>query len=206
MIKKILIPLLLSISAFSSESQLMFNDYGSYDHSGFITAELKMASINNSAKGYTDASTVGVYYYGTTVAMLFDNNFYGGGSIYTSGSDFLANGDVEPSKVGLTYMGGVFGISPNSTEQIHFSADVFLGLGYASDTRFSDADLVLVFEPEVSIEINLTNFTKFKLGTSWRTTQGVDANHATNGWFGSTFMSGYGSFPSINYALIFGEY
>ena len=206
MIKKILLPMLLSIIIYANSSQLMFNDYESYSKSGFITTEIKSASINNSALGYTDAERINIYYYGTTAAMLFDNNFYGGGAIYIPGADFLANGAIKESKVGMTYFGGVFGVAPDSSDQIHVGYRALLGFGSAYDSRFNEIDWVLVFEPEVSLEINMTNFTKFKIGLSWLITQGVDENHASNGWFGSTFMSGYESFPNITMALIFGEY
>jgi hypothetical protein len=206
MFKKIFLYIALFGYLFSDNAQLIFNDYSAYNKSGFITTEIKMTSIDNKAKGYENASSVGVYYYGTTVALLFDNNFYGGGAIYTSGPDFLSNGEISTSNIGMTYFGGVFGISPLSAEQFHINYNAFLGFGYANDDRFDDTDIVLVFEPEVSLEVNLTNFTKLRSGISWRMTQGVDANHAVNGLFGSTYLSGYGAFPSFNLALIFGEY
>jgi hypothetical protein len=209
--KKVAALILLTISLFANESQLIFNDYNSYNRSGFVSGEVRMTSINHSATGYTDASTIGVYSYGTTVAMLFDNNFYVGGSIYTTGPDLLANGDVTESSISLTSFGGTFGIAPNSGEQLHLVYSAFLGLGVANDSRFSSAtsggiDWVVVFEPEVAVEVNMTNFTKMRMGLSWRMTQGVDSDHASNGWFSSSFMSGYGAFPSINLAVIFGEY
>lgn len=201
MVKKILLfVIFFAASLMAQEIQRMFDDYEKYDRTGYFTTDLKFSNLNNAG---TNMSTI---FYGAGGGLQFDSNYYVGGALYTSTSNFLANGDITTNGLSLTYGGGVLGIVSENYESMHLVLNGLLGLGYAYDSTASTGDLVIVIEPELGLEFNVTNFTKLKLGWSWRITQGVDAAHASNGLFGSSWFAGYGDFFSINFGITLGEY
>lgn len=191
--------LLIFITNILFGADKIFNDYNEYGKTNFMSGDVKFSELGGTS----------VMFIGTNVGVTFDNRFYAGGAIFTSIPDYFANGQIVESDINLTYVGGVFGILLNGDDSYHTVFNILGGFGIANDVNYVDSDFVLILEPEIAIEFNLTNFARLKIGASWRITQGVDENHLSNGFLisdSTLFGAGYGDIFSINMGVILGQY
>ena len=207
--KSIILLVLLANTLFGADK--IFNDYTEYGKTNYMGGDMKFTSFYHPS-GDSDHSGkyIPVMLIGASAGVFYDNRFYTGGAVYTSIDNYFANGDIVNSNISLTYAGGVFGILLNGDDSYHTIFQILGGLGFANDANYTDSmDLVLMLEPEIALELNLTNFARLKISASWRVTQGVDTNHLGGGLFGSdnTLLgAGYGSIFNFGLGVILGQY
>lgn len=160
---------------------------GHVDTSGYIQPMFKRSEFKGNAESYL----------GVRGGVVFDHKLMLGASIYTLLSDVpITTREDSLRIVKFTYGGLELEYTFWTEAMFHPTLSVMIGLGgikYRDPEKGSfydpDSDTVGVFEPLLSLEINVTDFARLTLGGSYRWVTGVDlielSNSDAEGWGGS---------------------
>lgn len=169
--KKLLILLCLFsiyVSAASAEQQTLIT--GKFENSGYGGPMLRSAVI----KGNTGVMA------GGEGAWLVNRTFFLGGAGLGLVSTFKAS-SFDPAKTGdlsYTYGGIKIGMILNSDKLMHPVVHTLIGFGTVGYTpsggTTTDRSNIVVIEPGIDYEINITPFFRADLGVSYRVVTGVD--------------------------------
>jgi hypothetical protein len=179
-----LLILLLAPSAFSQDETLLGSNI---DHGGFGGPVVKLTSIRGEV-----GSLVGGY-----GGWLIGHQFLIGGGGYGLVNDIRADVSAEqrytmdqrPLFVEFGYGGVVLEYIAMPSRAVHFSVMALLGAGSATyrensyndwnfdshgHSRIDKMEALFVAEPQVNIELNMTDWFRVTLGGSYRFVRGVN--------------------------------
>ena len=142
-----------------------------FHSSGFGGPVMKMSEVNNEFAVFV----------GGRGGWLIDQTFVLGGGGYGLVTDVetgLVDDRDEPVDLSLGYGGVQLEYLHDSWELVHFSLAMLIGGGGATlDDRRGDSledDGFFVLEPEVNMNLNVTEFFRIGVGAGYRWVNGVD--------------------------------
>jgi hypothetical protein len=160
---------------------------GYQEHGGFGGLELKLSGLNNE---------VGVLA-GLQGGWIFNHSLGLGAAWYTSLSshdmNVVINSVERVGSLGLSYGGALVQMTFGSHRVVHFQPSLLLGVGQASLTSSEIAgweevlfeqSVVTIAEPEVKMELNLSEHIRVLVGAGWRFAFGLDSEYLTAGKVG----------------------
>lgn len=187
-----LIVFLTFTSVSMSQSETLLS--GDIDHGGFGGLITNFSEIHNSF-GVT---------FGGYGAWLIDHTIAIGGGGLGLTNDVKFDETTEGDRfISFGYGGFYIGYLHNSHRLIHFTLETFIGGGevnlrYQSDNEdLLDDDRVLVIDPAINAELNLTNFMRVTLGVGYRFVNGVNLEGLNDEDFSS---------PTVRATIRFGSF
>jgi len=157
---------------------------GHVDTSGYIEPVYKASEFLGTKESFL----------GARGGVVFDHKLMLGASIYTLVSDVpIVTREDSTRIVKFTYGGLEMEYTFWTDSVVHPTLSTLIGIGgikYRNPVIGSfydpDSDTVFVAEPLLSVELNLTDFSRLTLGGGYRWVSGVDlvelSNSAVEGW------------------------
>ena len=176
--------LLTSFQTFGAEQNSLFGP--DTKHGGFGSLVFKASPMNNSSYLFNDKNYL-AFFMGIKGGWIINENYSIGAAM-----NFLLNRQEEEleydaqslkadeiSTLKMGYYGLTFDYYLNPSEKFHITFSTLIGCGsYRLLDKFymssSDFDQFFVIEPEIAIEINVTQIFKVSLGLGYRLVLGVN--------------------------------